>query len=193
MSGTTRVPLLDAHAHAWALARALAHACERIEVAGSIRRRSPDVGDIEIVAIPRRRTEVIPGLLEDDTREVDELQGAIETLLDVGMLAPHPTDPKRGERYTKLLHRPSGLQVDIFWARQETWGLILAIRTGPADWSRRLVTIARARGYHVAGGELHRGMLGCPVGRTCELAPVPEERDVLSLLGLPWQDPEERA
>jgi len=45
--------LEKAKAIAEELKELLAPACERIRIAGSIRRRKPDVGDIEILAIPK--------------------------------------------------------------------------------------------------------------------------------------------
>jgi len=53
VSSGVRVPLADARVIAESLMAALGPGCERIEIAGSIRRGRPDVGDIELVAIPR--------------------------------------------------------------------------------------------------------------------------------------------
>ena len=49
----TRYPLPFARDQAHSLLRTLAPYCERIEIAGSIRRQAPTAGDIELVAIPR--------------------------------------------------------------------------------------------------------------------------------------------
>lgn len=190
MSSGARVSLADAQAVAYGLVAGLLPGCERVEVAGSIRRRRPDVGDIELVAIPR----ITPvfGLLGDEP--IGEFNGLAEVrdgLIADGTLAPHPTDPKLGPRYSKLLHPASGLQVDLFSARPETFGLILLIRTGPADYSRRFVTDIRRLGWHVAKGELHRGGLGCG-SYACEVVPTPEERDVHATIGLPWVAPAAR-
>jgi DNA polymerase/3'-5' exonuclease PolX len=194
MSTATRVSLATAEAIAQQLVATLGLGCERIEVAGSIRRRMPDVGDIELVAVPRIHTETHrDGLFEERTVEVDDLQVVVESLLIDGTLAQHPTDPKRGPRYSKLLHVASGLQLDLFSARAHTQGLILAIRTGPANYSRFLVTEARNRGHHVAEGELHVGAGGCSPYAKCEVVPTPEEADVFRVLGLFHPIPEQRA
>lgn len=189
MSTGVRVPLDQARRVAVELATILALGCERIRIAGSIRRRRPDVGDIELVAVPRF-AELADGLFE--TRRQSELDILVDTLLLQGTLATHPTDPKRGERYAKLVHRASGLQVDLFTARPETFGLILLIRTGPAAFSQELVTEARRRGLHVANGELHRGSLGCG-SRRCEVIPTPQEADVFAAMGMAYILPAERA
>ena len=133
----------------------------------------------------------VPGLLEDTTVEIDDLQDRVDDLLQRGILEPHPTDPKRGPRYSKLVYPPSGLQLDLFTARPKTFGLILLIRTGPADYSRRFVTDAKTRGHHVADGELHAGRLGCSA-TPCTVIPTPDERLVYTALGLRYKPPEKR-
>jgi DNA polymerase/3'-5' exonuclease PolX len=193
VSTATRVSLARAEEVAVGLVATLGIGCERIEIAGSIRRRMPSVGDVELVAVPRVHTETHrEGLFETRTVEVDDLQVVVDSMLLEGMLANHPTDPKRGPRYSKLLHVASGLQVDLFSARASTFGLILAIRTGPANYSRFLVTEARNRGHHVAEGELHAGGGGCGFV-PCATVPTPEEADVFRALGLFHPIPEQRA
>lgn len=186
MIAATRVGLAEASAIAEQLRAALAPGCERIEVAGSIRRRRPDVGDIELVAVPRIHVEdLAEGLFETRELTVDELQVTLDQLLMDGVLASHPTDPKRGPRYSKWLHVASGLQVDLFSARRDTFGLIWLIRTGPDTYSRALVTDARRRGHHVAGGEVHKGAGDCRMPFVaCEVIPTPEEGDVIRALGI---------
>src|SRR5438270_8448835 len=54
MSDTkTKLYLGDARLHAEAICRLLEPACQRIEIAGSIRRMAALVGDIEIVCTPK--------------------------------------------------------------------------------------------------------------------------------------------
>lgn len=192
MSTGTRVGLLDAQAIATELRDRLEPATERIAVAGSIRRGLRDIGDIELVAIPKTHTEFIrDGFFGGQETDVDEMQQAIDELIAAGVLATHPTDPKRGPRYSKLLHVASGLQLDLFSARPHTWGLIFLIRTGPASYSQYLVTHARRRGLHVANGELHVGAFGCtPI--ECRVVPTPEEHDVFKAIGVPGDSPERR-
>jgi DNA polymerase/3'-5' exonuclease PolX len=199
VSTATRVPLAKAAAIADELVTVLELGCERIEVAGSIRRLRPDVGDIELVAIPRTRIDRHrDGLFEEILVEVNELQVVVDALLLDGTLAPHPTDPKRGARYAKLLHRESGLQLDLFMVERDRFGLIYLIRTGPAAYSQRFVTDLHVIGWHVAGGRLHRGggitdrdgwhaPFGCP--DRCEVVPTPEEQDVYDAIGHPWIEP----
>ena len=61
--------LPDARTRALALRELLAPACERIEVAGSIRRGKPEVKDAEIVAIPKTYEVETPGLFGPTSTE----------------------------------------------------------------------------------------------------------------------------
>lgn len=54
MSATTKTPYAEIHPIAARLLDALRPYCHRIEIAGSLRRKRDMIGDIEIVAIPRR-------------------------------------------------------------------------------------------------------------------------------------------
>ncbi len=189
MSTGTRFLLMEAEVIAGSLVSVINSACERMEIAGSIRRARPDVGDIELVAVPRIETEA-DGMFGQ--RQINRLTERLDTLVDADVLSAHPTDPKRGERYSKLIDPLSGLQVDVFSATPETYGLILLIRTGPAAYSQRFVTDLRGRGLHVASGQLHRGGLGCGAYE-CEVVPTPEETDVYAAAGWPFVRPEMRA
>lgn len=193
MSAGPRLRYYVARAFAEEAVALLSPACERIEIAGSIRRKAETIGDIELVAVPRMRTELTPGSLFDGPEEiaVNVLGERVERLIAQGVLARSPR-PANGERYRRLVHVRSGLQLDLFTVLPPAqWGVILAIRTGPAAYSQWLVWQARKRHFHVAGGALHRGGLGCGA-LPCEVVETPEERDLYTALGLPYQPPETR-
>lgn len=187
---TTRLPLADAQHIAGQIYGQLDPSCERLAIAGSIRRRRPDVGDIELVAVPRFIEEP-SGLFE--TVQVSLLERA---------LAREEADQRLerlsgGERYVKLRHVRSGLQVDLFVVLPPAqWGVLLTIRTGPADYSERLVTLARRQGNHVAGGALRQGLRdhSTPAEKLCTdpIIPTPEEADFYAALGLLFAPPERR-
>lgn len=189
MSAGSRVDRVAAALIANELVMLLQTATYRIEVAGSIRRGKADVGDIELVAVPVVESEP-DGMF--DTAPVNRLTQRVDDLIERGRLAPHPTDPKRGERYSKLVEPASGLQVDLFSATADSFGLIYLIRTGPADYSHRFVTDLRRKGLHVGSGQLHRGGLGCGTYE-CEVIPTPAEDEVYAAAGWPFVRPELRA
>jgi DNA polymerase/3'-5' exonuclease PolX len=194
--GKGRVPLALAEAIAEEVRALLAPACERLEVAGSIRRKRPDVGDVELVAVPK----TAPALLDlfgTAVGERDLLHERCERLLEAGTLAHRlGGDGKRafGPRFKRLLYRgPAGtLPLDLFSVRAPAqWGAIFAIRTGPAGFTNRLVA-SRVRfpgwGLLPAGLREHEGALW-DGGRLLE---TPEEDDFFAALGLEWLPPEQR-
>lgn len=187
-------PLFEASVKAEMLRAALEPACDRIAVAGSIRRRRPEVKDIEIVAVPHIDT--VPAGLWGDPEPVDRLAERIGVMLadpgttlrlrDVEVLRANGTvehQRRDGDAYKALEYQ--GVAVDLFIVRPPAdWGVLFAIRTGPADYSRRLVTDCQRRFMRVDGGRLlrHGEHVSCP-----------EERDFLAALGEPWRDPWDRA
>ena len=151
----------------------LAPFCERIEIAGSIRRRKSEVGDIEIVCIPR-------------TYEIGLLFGEL-ILRDQGFCSQVERWPMikglASGKYTQRL-LPEGIYLDLFMARAENWGLIYAIRTGSAEYSHRVLASGWVRnGYHSVDGMLIKGFHKIPVREECEL---------FDLIGLPWREPWKR-
>ncbi len=76
----------------------LAPHCERIEIAGSIRRKKPDVGDIEIVAIPK-------------PYNIGLFESGIATIVK-------QWEKVKGELPCKYTQRilPEGIKLDLFFA-----------------------------------------------------------------------------
>lgn len=117
--------------HALALAErcrtALAPYCERIEIAGSVRRRKPIVKDIELVAIPRQ---ISSGLFGDETIVDPEFCAVVERW---PAIEGRPTGKNTQRRL------PEGIVLDLFMADAENWGLIFAVRTGSAAFSHQIL------------------------------------------------------
>lgn len=181
----SKVPLSVASSVAELLLRDLRDGCERIEIAGSIRRRRENVGDIEIVAIPKFAFDLLGG------RGYSELDGAIDRLMDISLIGIWLAPTKTGDRYKqfKLFYKGLDLcKLDLFIVSQETWGCQFAIRTGPASFSHRLVTPRRHGGLCPAHLRFKDGRLWHN-----EVAlETPEEKDVFDFLGLPWCEPWQR-
>lgn len=175
-----KLPLTRARQLAEALAADLMPGCERIEIAGSVRRRKPEVGDLELVAVPKPRA----NLFGEPTHGT-LLDPILERLCERGEL----TNLKGGEKYKQFaVAAPACCHLDLFLTTADQWGLILLIRTGPADFSKRFVTQRRLGGLlpddlHVNGGRLWRGMVALP---------TPDERGLFELAGLTWVEPWER-
>lgn len=153
----------------------LAPYCHRIEVAGSVRRKKPVVGDIEIVCIPRVEERV------DLYGRVYDIRNLLDVCLN-GLVAGgrllNPT--KNGAKFKQFgIPAVPGLQLDLFITTWECWGVIYAIRTGSAEFSHRLVT------QRAAGGLLPDDLMvrDGRVWRNGIALPTPEERDVFELIG----------
>lgn len=142
--------------------------CERIEIAGSIRRRYPFVNDIEIVLIPKPYE---TGFFESGVASVINKWDIIKGHLPC--------------RYTKRM-LPEGITADIFFAVPENWGLILAIRTGSAKYSREVL----AKGWTKKGYTSIKGMLTMSKG--AHIFHVREERDLFDRIGLKYVEPQFR-
>ena len=171
----------------------LAPGCERIVIAGSLRRQERDVKDIELVAEPMYERDLFGEPTERDgiTRLVRDLlgEGLLTWRTKDGLPADAPPGAqaaalKWGRKYIPLVHRASGVPIDLFIVRPPAqWGAILAIRTGPSDFSRLLVTRCKRYGRRCEGGRLldPRGNeIDTPTEadfiRACGLTPVAPER-----------------
>lgn len=109
-SNSNRLPLERARQLANAVRDELAPGCQRIEIAGSIRRRKPEIGDIEIVCIPKRS-----GGLFDDQSALDPILAALE---GTGRLRRI----KGGEKYKQYEIVKAGVNLDLFICEPENLG-----------------------------------------------------------------------
>jgi len=185
--------------------------CTRVEIAGGVRREKPEPHDLEIVVIPKSSFVPTGNLFgEMSELECDHFEPAFMSLLERGEWELDPVLKRDGPHYKRLRHVTSGMCADVFLTTKRGWGGAMAIRTGPADFSQALVTLARRQGKHVADGYLvhghpktrhpaadyvkhHLEELSCPKGAACPLIiPTLEEADFLSALGLPHWDPAAR-
>lgn len=145
----------------------LAPHCERIEIAGSVRRKKPDCGDIEILCIPKPYG---VGLFAS---------GIALVMQDWPVV--------RGEFPCKYTQRflPCGIKLDLFTATRENWGLIFMIRTGPWEFSKKFAgSWIPAAGYKCHDGYLHN--------RNGAVIPVYEEKDLFEKFNVTFIEPENR-
>ena len=178
--------------HQWAadLKAALAHSCERIELAGSLRRGLEMVGDIELLCIPKtidRRD-----MFGEPVGSELLLDRHIATLIHDGALA-YRLD-SRGRRVcgplNKLLlyrysyHRQPA-PVDIFTSDADNFGMAWLVRTGPKEFNIRVMAHFRELGMR---GHAYRGI----TDQDGQEIPCPDEETVFRLLGWQYLPPEER-
>lgn len=207
MTEKPRWPLSDALAVAEEIRDALAPACERIEIAGSIRRRKPDVGDVEIVFVPRFEPEAPPPGMLPGMPFAAAARNLTDVLLTVllvdGFLKARLNKIGRqawGEKNKLARHADSGIPVDLFSIPRGSWYNYLVCRTGPEDSNKRIAVAAQAKGwkwkpYSPGFVRIDKELLDGEfvVVETDERHVVASERDVFEFVGLPYLEPWERA
>ena len=172
-----RYPLVQAQEVAHALYIAFLPCTERLEIAGSVRRHKPDVGDIEFVCIPKL------GPLGNDTLDIFLRQQIADGVLAHRLsVTGHRT---YGPLNKLLVHVPSGIPLDIFATTAENIGMALVVRTGPREFNVRMMTRFQNLGLR---GEAYGGIRGTDGQRNN----CPDEETVFRALGWPYTEPWER-
>lgn len=174
-----RLPLARAEQLAKAIAAELSPGCQRIEIAGSIRRRKPDIGDIEICAIPKMGTDLLG----------EPLGAALDPILAELVASGRFTTLKGGDRYKQFVVNKHGIKLDLFLTDAECWGVIFTIRTGSATFSHKLVTPKSIGGLLPSHLRVQGGRLRDSDGKAIQTR---EERELFDAIGLPWIEPEKR-
>lgn len=155
----------------------------RIEIAGSIRRCKPEVGDVEIVCIPKVGATNNPLLL-----------GMPVNLLEEYFESHEFEFVRNGPRWKTIIlgkdeETGESIKLDLFIVLPPAqWGVIFLIRTGSALYAHRFVELRKF------GGMLPSNLVvkdGC-IWLHGQLIETPEEEDVYRLIGLPWIPPQER-
>jgi len=132
--------------------------CERIEIAGSIRRKKPEVNDIDIVLIPKLREHLVQKIRKVSRVEV------------------------QGKKLMRAEY--SGVQVDIYFATKETWGILLLVRTGSKEHNIKLCQHAINKGMKLS---VSNGLMN---GN--EVIASKTEEDIFQALGMDYTKPEDR-
>jgi DNA polymerase/3'-5' exonuclease PolX len=185
MSEKKKWPLESALRVAMELRALMEPHCSRIEIAGSIRRRSEWVGDVEIVYVSEEEIRPV-GFFESETTYLADV--LVGLMIQDGILEArrnvkgHPT---WGEKNKLATHRRTGMPVDLFRTTEPCWHNYLVCRTGPASLNQLIASRARAKGWmwHPYGSGFSRGS---------ECLEMRSEREVLEFVGLPSMDPWER-
>lgn len=178
MSDTNRMPIHDAMFIALDILQHLKPLCERIEIAGSVRRIKPTVGDIELVCVPLIKA--YNDLLGKEFF-VSQLDGVYLTGLGRTI--------KSGPRLKQFM-LPEGIKFELYIVLPPAqWGVLYTIRTGPAEFSKWIVTQRSKGGCLPSDCRVKDG----GVYRHDQLLPMPEEQYFLDFLGLGWVEPVDRA
>jgi DNA polymerase/3'-5' exonuclease PolX len=174
---TSRVfPARVALAVARRLVDELRPACDRIEVAGSLRRQKDPVHDIDIVLLPKH----VPERFElGDSKPFERLL--------IQLVEKRSLTPIRGKEKIKcFVATKTGVPIDVYVATRETWATLLLIRTGSKDHNIKLALRARELGMKLrASGDGIEDSTG-------QLIRVHAEEEIFKLLRLEYLSPEKR-
>jgi DNA polymerase/3'-5' exonuclease PolX len=178
MSTGPRIPLAEALDICADTVADLRPHCLKIDEAGSVRRRRPTIGDLEIVCLPDRDPlESTPLFAGGFAAAVEQWPGVVG---------------KPDGRYTQRL-LPCGLKLDLFMPHPDGYGLIMAIRTGSADWCKQVLAPAWVRaGYRSEGGLLHKIVDEDFPDNWDTTVPCRTERELFDVIGLRWVEPADR-
>lgn len=173
-----RIPLAQARGIVEAFAGMIADTCERVEIAGSIRRGRADVKDAEIVAISRK--------------------GDLFARLDQMVADGEKGQTRWGLAYRGLVYRD--LRIEIFGADEHSWGNQFWLRTGPGDgnqfvmkwliWKRAPLRFQGGFVWHSANWMQTAAGWDAPDKQKLSLR---EESDLFAVLGLPEIEPAMRS
>ena len=144
------------------IVRELKPYCKRIEIAGSIRRKKPNPGDIDIVLVAKneKNKEMIKIKLSEDGRF---LQG--------------------GDK--KMFFRINGINVQLFFSVSDEWGATLLAYSGKKGSNIGLRIVAEKQGFKLTSHGLFRNSNGKKVaGKT--------EREIYRSLGRQYKEPWDR-
>lgn len=134
--------------------------CDRLNIAGSIRRGKQEVGDIELVCQPKRVKVGLVDLFGQDTRKEEVSAEFIKTANSLGKVIKGKGD---GRMMQIELDNPYGgvrtVMLDLFMPMPYDYYRIFAIRTGSADYSAKIIT----------GGWIKRGWRGTVDGLRLEI------------------------
>jgi DNA polymerase (family 10) len=157
--------------------------CERVVVAGSIRRGKAEVGDIDIVALPKCMD--LPGAL-GGTAHFNESQ-VWKGMLPMALMKLGLRVEASGQELLRFSFVEPELQVDVYRARPDTWGVILLVRTGSKEHNVKLCTLARSKGLKLSAAEGVVAQDGFGSIVACRT-----EESIFSALGLAYVEPKDR-
>lgn len=187
--------------------------CERIEIAGSIRRGCQEVKDIELVAVAKWELAPVEEQIRDLFGSPPQPPANFNLLhfwalnhaspLGVRWIKTGTSEvvswlPKPEGKYWRALvgEGTDAIKLDLFIARADNYGLIKLIRTGSRDFSPAVLGYAkRHTPYQTESSYFkERKKKGEPESYLVERAtgkrvPTPEETDVFNLLSLQYVEP----
>lgn len=163
--------------------------------AGSFRRQKPEVGDLEILLVPRiecraETDETFGALAEMFATPVDRAAEALLDLCAIRFIEAR-VNTKGHRSWGPLIklarHYETGVPIDFFTATKDNWWNYLVCRTGPAESNVAIASAAQKRGWkwepYSSGFVRLDGS---------ERAVMTSEQAVFEFVRLPYREPEKR-
>ena len=176
------------------LIEALAPACSRLAVAGSIRREKAEVGDVEIVYIPKTATVPNPeALFGDESMQVNAVDLVLKQLIEQGSLAKRTNvlgSEVWGAKNKFAVAVKTGIPVDFFEATPVNWFNYLVCRTGGALMNTEIAKRAKAKGFK--WNPYGSGFTKVWGTGEAKYVVINSEEEVFHFVGLPYLEPRER-
>lgn len=172
--------------------------CERLEIAGSLRRGRSFCKDGEIVCVPK--------MVPDPTALFDGKPVSAVVLLLDRLLAEGAIEIRTKEDGSRLAWGErercftfQGVAIDVFsCVGNDQWGLKFLLRTGPYEFSKWIVTSRFDGGAMPPGMRSYQGAIWDGARKEGDkliggrMVPTPEEIDVFNVLGIDYIEPGER-
>ena len=105
--------------------------CEKINIAGSVRRKKPEVKDIEIVCVPKQETQY-------DMFGTPFTSGRSRGLRDLVLTLGRAIKGSSNGKYMQI-ELPQGINLDLFMPDDFDYYRQYAIRTGSADYAAKII------------------------------------------------------
>ena len=168
-------------------------------IAGSLRRLKSEVGDIELVYVPKFGNACPPG--EIFPKSMNLVDKNLLDAMDTGELVKRLNKNGQetfGGKIKLMTHVASGIPIDFFETTRESWWNYLVCRTGPAESNMRIAAAAQSMTPKWKWEPYSAGfkpVLADGESRDYDRQPhaVTSERDVFEFVGLEYRRPEDRA
>lgn len=173
--------------------------CQRIEIAGSLRRKKEMVGDIEIVAIPIvNEQKTLWGKTASNKLHFNKLLNHVDHLLKMQKIGQAKDSAGRhrwGEKMRSIAlitDKGEKYKIDLFMCTEVNWGNIFLIRTGSRAFSKWMVTKTTDGGGMPVNMRQLDGRLWEYIHGAWEPLEIREEEEWFDVVGVPYVQPEYR-
>lgn len=156
--------LIRAEAKAKYLYKEIESFCDRVQVVGKIRRRKQDIDKIEILLAPKGAS----------------LFGLMYKIVEMGS----KDDIKVANKKTIILKDEfEEIEAIVWFTSLDKWPITLLIKTGGTKTNQRMARLCELKDWQLSTSE------GAIYDERGKKLTIKEEKDIFSLLGIPYIEP----